>query len=108
MNDLVLFFLPQWSPFQPPLSLPSLAAWLRRAGYKIKCIDANILFYRWLLSNTCAARALELVESCDKTSKEKEAFRSILLSNVEFQRDLAALKSDFLRTPEAKFTLVSR
>jgi radical SAM superfamily enzyme YgiQ (UPF0313 family) len=92
MVDLLLLFVPQWSPFQPPLSLPSLAAWLRRAGYVVKCIDTNLLFFHWLLSSDCANRALELVRTCDKPSEEKEALRATLQSSSDFRRDISALR----------------
>jgi anaerobic magnesium-protoporphyrin IX monomethyl ester cyclase len=93
MAEMTLLFVPQWSPFQPPLSLPSLAAWQRRAGFGVDCIDTNILFYHWLLSNECARHALELLETLDRPSKEKDALRATFLSSAGFRRDLLVLKS---------------
>src|SRR5215469_10473068 len=49
--DMALVFPPQWSPFQPPLSLPSLAAWLRREGFSVASLDANISLYHWLFAD---------------------------------------------------------
>jgi anaerobic magnesium-protoporphyrin IX monomethyl ester cyclase len=106
MADLTLLFLPQWSPFQPPLSLPSLAAWLRRAGYDIECIDANILFYQWLLSRDCAETALQLVDTCHVPDSEKEALRATLQCSSEFRRDLAALRSAPAKAWQDKSTIL--
>lgn len=53
--DIALAAVPQWSPFQPPLSLPSLAAWLRRAGLSCSVHDENIRLYDFLLSEAAAA-----------------------------------------------------
>src|SRR5579863_3138287 len=96
MTDLTLLFLPQWSPFQPPLSLPSLSAWLRRAGHAVRCIDANILFYHWLLSEDCAEIALEILDGLKLPEDEKDALRATLQSQPEFRRDLSALKNPTL------------
>jgi anaerobic magnesium-protoporphyrin IX monomethyl ester cyclase len=89
--DLLLIFVPQWSPFQPPLSLPSLAAWLRRAGYKIHCLDANILLYEWLLSDDCADLLLDTIELSDMPRTQAEGFRAIIKSRGKFRSDLANL-----------------
>jgi anaerobic magnesium-protoporphyrin IX monomethyl ester cyclase len=107
MTDLTLVFLPQWSPFQPPLSLPSLAAWLRRAGYAVRCVDANVLFYQWLLSDECAECALELLETCRQAAEEKEALRVIFESRADFRRDLAALQNMMPVAVEEKPQIVS-
>lgn len=64
MAFVTLIFPPQWSPFQPPLSLPSLRAWLDKSGHKTLCFDLNIEFYHWILSD-------KFVESVPKDIKEK-------------------------------------
>lgn len=93
MTDLLLIFVPQWSPFQPPLSLPSLAAWLRRAGYRINCVDANILLYNWFFSDECASRLMELVGSKGMCQDEAEGYRSIFRCCREFKRDIDNFKA---------------
>jgi anaerobic magnesium-protoporphyrin IX monomethyl ester cyclase len=93
MTDLLLIFVPQWSPFQPPLSLPSLAAWLRRAGYAISCLDANILLYDWLFSDECASLLMELVESKGMSRLEAEGYRSLFRCSQEFKRDIGNFKA---------------
>jgi anaerobic magnesium-protoporphyrin IX monomethyl ester cyclase len=94
MDDILLVFVPQWSPFQPPLSLPSLAAWLRRAGYRVRCLDANIMLYNWLLSDDCSNFLLECLNSTTLKSAEVDGYRSILRSRHEFRKDIHALKGN--------------
>lgn len=48
--DLQLIFPPQWSPFQPFLSTPSLKAYLQDHGHEVRQDDWNVAFYRWFLS----------------------------------------------------------
>jgi anaerobic magnesium-protoporphyrin IX monomethyl ester cyclase len=92
MDDILLLFAPQWSPFQPPLSLPSLTAWLRRAGYSVSCVDANILLYRWFFSDDFAMRASHLIAPAHLSPSARVAYRSILGCREEFRRDLETLK----------------
>ncbi|MBL7259750.1 B12-binding domain-containing radical SAM protein [Paractinoplanes lichenicola] len=79
-NDALLLFPPQWSPFQPALALPSLAAWLRRAGHSVECADLNIDFYDWILSNECAGFMGDLVTSTDLDEQERLGYEAIFAS----------------------------
>jgi hypothetical protein len=92
MTDLLLIFPPQWSPFQPALSLPSLAAWLRRAGYDVTCIDLNILFFHWLFSDECADLLLAEVEKKDWELLVKRAYQTIFTNVADFRKDIQRLK----------------
>lgn len=47
--DLHLIFPPQWTPFQPFLSTPSLKAYLQDHGHNVLQSDWNVAFYRWFL-----------------------------------------------------------
>jgi hypothetical protein len=49
--DLHLIFPPQWSPFQPFLSTPSLKAYLEERGHNIHQDDWNLAFYQWFVSH---------------------------------------------------------
>ncbi len=64
--DLYLIFPPQWSPFQPFLSTPSLKAYLEQQGHVIKQNDWNVLFYHYFIScerlNRARARLIQFVE----------------------------------------------
>lgn len=91
MTDLLLLFPPQWSPFQPALSLPSLSAWLRRAGYEVQGIDLNILFYEWLLSDACAEMLSELNARSDRSDRERLGYDAIFRRAADFRRDISNL-----------------
>jgi hypothetical protein len=47
--DLHVIFPPQWSPFQPFLSTPSLKAYLEEKGFQVRQEDWNVVFYRWFI-----------------------------------------------------------
>lgn len=93
MLDSLFVFPPQWSPFQPALSLPSLAAWQRRAGYDVDCLDLNLEFFYWLFSEDCAATLASRIDSRDDWSEAvRHAYRSILASREAFRADLTRLR----------------
>src|SRR3954449_3753064 len=77
MCDLLLVFPPQWSPFQPALSLPSLAAWLKRAGFAVRSLDLNLVFYEWLMSEECAELLCQQTEESDLSPSLKLAYHTI-------------------------------
>jgi anaerobic magnesium-protoporphyrin IX monomethyl ester cyclase len=91
--DIVLVFPPQWSPFQPPLSLPALSGWLKRAGYAVASIDANLHFYQWLLSDEFACLLGPAFEGSRLPPEQIEGYRHILSRASEFRAELDALRS---------------
>src|SRR5262245_40674510 len=97
--DMLLVFPPQWSPFQPCLALPSLAAWLKRAGFTVRCLDLNLLFYEWLLSDDCAHLLLEQLDRTRWPRALRHAYRMVFESAAEFRRDQRRLK-DLCRNSE--------
>lgn len=101
MYPLYFIFPPQWSPFQPPLSVPSLQAWLRRAGYECGSLDANLEFYIWLLSREGIECHLAALDNIVATDGEKCALRVVLESGKWIEEDLAALKRAFRLAPES-------
>lgn len=75
--DMHIIFPPQWSPFQPFLSIPSLKAYLSREGYNIEQSDLNIRFYRWFISPERLQRARQrLLYYADHLSDEYEEYRA--------------------------------
>jgi anaerobic magnesium-protoporphyrin IX monomethyl ester cyclase len=48
--DLHVIFPPQWTPYQPFLSTPSLVAYLERHGYSVFQSDLNVEFYHYFIS----------------------------------------------------------
>jgi anaerobic magnesium-protoporphyrin IX monomethyl ester cyclase len=99
MTDIAIVFPPQWSPFQPPLSLPSLAAWLRRDGFSVHALDANIDFYHWLYGDTCVSYCKELTSCTSLSTAETVAYRAVLDASHDFAADILRLQhDDVLRT----------
>ena len=92
MNDLALIFVPQWSAFQPPLSLPALAAWLRRAGYCVSVFDANVALYEWLFSESCQQLLSTRLSDADMSLEDRHTFGLLLKSRRDFQLALHELQ----------------
>jgi anaerobic magnesium-protoporphyrin IX monomethyl ester cyclase len=91
-SELFLIFVPQWSPFQPALSLPSLSAWLKRAGFAVKSLDANVLFYEWLFSDDCAELLQRYTAMSNHVRSEKAAYGAIFANAAAFRDDLDRLR----------------
>lgn len=64
----LLIFPPVWNVHAPYLSLPLLAANLRKAGHHVDIMDCNIDFFDRILTPTYLARALERTERIEKRS----------------------------------------
>jgi anaerobic magnesium-protoporphyrin IX monomethyl ester cyclase len=92
MTDLVLLFPPQWSPFQPALSLPSLSAWLKRAGFTVASLDLNVLFYHWLLSDQAASALADQAKDREWNDPVREAYVATFRSVGTFRNDIASLR----------------
>src|SRR5271165_2129676 len=93
MTDLALLFPPQWSPFQPALSLPSLASWLRRDGFSVKALDANVEFYHWLYSDTAISSCRKLLLGSVISAHDKSAFSAVLDAAPHFKADIERLQT---------------
>lgn len=91
MVELLLLFPPQWSPFQPALSVPSLSAWLRRAGYEVRGLDLNVSFYEWLLSDECAELLIDLNAKSDRSAQEQVGYEAIFRRAADFRHDVSNL-----------------
>jgi hypothetical protein len=57
--DIHLIFPPQWSPFQPFLSTPSLKAYLQRSGFSVLQSDWNVDFYEYFIDRARLPSAIE-------------------------------------------------
>jgi hypothetical protein len=93
MSELALLFPPQWSPFQPPMSIPSLSAWLRREGFSVTALDANIEFYHWLSSGTAIACCREMLNGSALPPDDRLAYNAILDAAPQFRQDVERLQS---------------
>lgn len=91
--DVALCAVPQWSPFQPSLSLPSLAAWIRRENFSCTLFDESLEFYEFLLSDRAiAALKCDLSKAESSSSRIQAAFKA-LECWPDFRRDLDVLRS---------------
>jgi anaerobic magnesium-protoporphyrin IX monomethyl ester cyclase len=92
MTDIALLFPPQWSPFQPPLSVPSLAAWLERDGFTADVFDANVELFQWMYTEGPVSYCKQKVDSVALLA-DRRACTAILESASDFAEDLRRLRS---------------
>lgn len=62
-RKVMLIFPPDWYPSKPYLSLPTLTAFLRKAGHCVVQIDVNLEMYDWFFSENCLHMVLDKVSS---------------------------------------------
>ncbi|MCF1505814.1 radical SAM protein [Afifella sp. H1R] len=100
--DLHLIFPPQWSPFQPFLSTPSLKAYLESHGHRVRQSDWNVEFYEYFIDRRRLAKAsARLMRYIRELREENEIYRNSaylalgILSNYETKRSAV----DRLRSP---------
>ncbi len=60
-KKVMLVFPPDWYPSEPYLSLPTLTAFLRRAGHEVVQKDVNLEMYDWYFSADFLKRVLKRV-----------------------------------------------
>jgi len=60
-KKVMLVFPPDWYPSEPYLSLPTLTAFLRRAGHEVVQQDVNLEMYDWFFSADFLKRVLKRV-----------------------------------------------
>ncbi len=69
-KKVMLIFPPDWYPSKPYLSLPTLTAFLRRAGHSVVQKDVNLEMYDWFFSENCLQFILEKVpKQLDRLNK---------------------------------------
>jgi anaerobic magnesium-protoporphyrin IX monomethyl ester cyclase len=90
-EDIHLIFPPQWSPFQPFLSTPSLKAFLQLKGFTVRQSDWNIEFYHYFIDRGRLPRALERLERyVHQLPGKHEAYRNQALFALGILRDFKA------------------
>ncbi|MCP4252741.1 MAG: radical SAM protein [Candidatus Scalindua sp.] len=60
-KKVMLIFPPDWYPSKPYLSLPTLTAFLRKAGHRVVQKDVNLEMYDWFFSEDCLQFILEKI-----------------------------------------------
>ena len=86
-KKVMLLFPPDWYPSEPYLSLPTLTAFLRRAGHDVVQKDVNLEMYDWYFSADFLKRALKRVPQ--QLDRLKRLARDRGLSEEETQLQLA-------------------
>lgn len=77
MRDVHLIFPPQWSPFQPFLSTPSLKAYLETKGFEVEQSDWNVDFYEYFISRDRLPQALDRLQRyVSELPEENETYRN--------------------------------
>ncbi len=86
-KKIMLLFPPDWYPSEPYLSLPTLTAFLRRAGHDVVQKDVNLEMYDWYFSADFLKRALKRVPQ--QLDRLKRLARDRGLSDEETELQLA-------------------
>ncbi|NKB80837.1 MAG: radical SAM protein [Nitrospirales bacterium] len=86
-KKVMLVFPPDWYPSEPYLSLPTLTAFLRRAGHDVVQKDVNLEMYDWYFSSDCLRKVLKKVPQ--QLDRLKKRSRDQGLTDAEVQLQLA-------------------
>ena len=86
-KKIMLVFPPDWYPSEPYLSLPTLTAFLRKAGHEVIQKDVNLEMYDWYFSADFLKRVLKKVPQ--QLDRLKRIARDRGLSDEEQELQLA-------------------
>lgn len=86
-KKIMLLFPPDWYPSEPYLSLPTLTAFLRRAGHDVVQKDVNLEMYDWYFSADFLKRVLKRVPQ--QLDRLKRLARDRGLSEEETELQMA-------------------
>lgn len=89
-KKIMLLFPPDWYPSEPYLSLPTLTAFLRRAGHDVVQKDVNLEMYDWYFSADFLKRALKRVPQQLDRLKRLARDRGLSDEEIELQMALCA------------------
>lgn len=84
-SKIMLVFPPDWYPSEPYLSLPTLTAFLRRAGHDVVQKDVNLEMYDWFFSADFLRRVLKKVPQQLDRLKKLARLRDLTDAEVELQ-----------------------
>ncbi len=89
-KKVMLIFPPDWYPSEPYLSLPTLAAFLRRAGHDVVQKDVNLEMYDWYFSADFLKRVLKRIPQQLDRLKKLSRDRPLSDDETELQMALCA------------------
>ena len=85
---VMLIFPPDWYPSEPYLSLPTLTAFLRRAGHHVVQKDVNLEMYDWFFSGEFLRLIVEKVPHQLYRLESISRARNLTVEEIELQRAL--------------------
>ncbi len=89
-KKVMLIFPPDWYPSEPYLSLPTLTAFLRRAGHEVVQKDVNLEMYDWYFSADFLKRILKRISRQLDRLKKLAGERPLSDEETELQMALCA------------------
>lgn len=110
-TDLHVVFPPQWSPFQPFLSTPSLKAYLEMRGHRVVQSDWNVGFYNYFISaervplaRQRLMRYVEELGDCHATYRARAVHALAVLKDWgDLRRAVDQLRDPTIATDLARF-----
>ena len=113
-KKVMLIFPPDWYPSKPYLSLPTLTAFLRKAGHSVVQKDVNLEMYDWFFSENCLQLILEKIPKqldrlnklsgeqrlTDEVKKLRQALRECTQSYMTKLAKKAESAKDIVRSQE--------
>jgi hypothetical protein len=101
--DLHLIFPPQWSPFQPFLSTPSLKAYLQNKGHRVLQSDWNVGFYGYFISESRAGWARKrLARYIDELDERHSVYRARAVHAMSVLREHRRHRANAMRLREPR------
>ena len=74
----ILIFPPFWSASQPYLSLPCIAAYLKKCGMDVEQIDLNLQIYDYVLSKKFILKCIERIKNQNNGERLSAENRDLL------------------------------
>ncbi|MFV1976998.1 MAG: radical SAM protein [Candidatus Scalindua sp.] len=100
-KKVMLIFPPDWYPSKPYLSLPTLTAFLRRAGHRVVQKDVNLEMYDWFFSENCLNLILE------KIPKQLERLKTVS-RDQGFTDEVIKLQQDLRECTQPYITMLAK
>ncbi|MCP4269838.1 MAG: radical SAM protein [Candidatus Brocadiaceae bacterium] len=101
-GKVMLIFPPDWYPSKPYLSLPTLTAFLRKAGHCVVQKDVNLEMYDWFFSEKCLNMVLKKVTGQLDILSDVSSERNLIDEELELQQTLRKCTSSHIASLSEK------
>ena len=91
----ILIFPPFWSASQPYLSLPCIAAYLKKCGMDVEQIDLNLQIYDYVLSKKFILKCIERIKNQNNGERLSAENRDLLEIMCFMSRNIDKYKNIF-------------